>query len=243
MKYLKIVILRNKTLKNEKMWHFLDVNHFHFLIVNYKVTKIRRNLKMIIFFYLVHNFLNLEEIKQNLFEINSKIKLLRFKIGSTIINNKKNIFFAVLDASKNKKYFAKDIFLPSWIKVVDLEEALFQKISSSIKIKFLIKVESKKGNYGNPLERVNFIIEKDEIFDFESNILFDLTTKRNVTPFKQFNSRIKTYQFKFFIIMFFNNTKIKIFFILFFNNSVIVLKYFFLFENLQVFDKGILILF
>jgi hypothetical protein len=143
---------------------------------------------------LLHDFLSFEEIKENLFQINSRLKSLRFKVGSKSIYNEKKIFFAVLDASKSKKYLIKDIRVPDGILALNLEDILFNKVSSHIKIKCLIKIEYKKGNYSNPIKRINFTVERDE-FNIKNNIVFDLTTDPSTTPFNLLLQALKCTNF------------------------------------------------
>jgi len=90
-------------------------------------------------YHLIHEFSDLEEIKESFPEIFSNMKMLRFLVKFNSLHKKR--FFAIIDCFEKSKIFAKDIVLPSDLTVINPNQYLFNKISNKISVKILIRID------------------------------------------------------------------------------------------------------
>lgn len=90
-------------------------------------------------YHLIHEFSDLEEIKESFSVIFSNVRMLRFIADYS--SSHKNTFFGIIDCLEKGELYAKDIKLSTDLKIIDSNIYLFKKISSKIAVKILIKVE------------------------------------------------------------------------------------------------------
>lgn len=90
-------------------------------------------------YHLVHEFSDLEEIKENLSEILSNIKILRFISKFEFFCKER--FFATIDCLNNGIFFARNINMPLELKVINSDQYLFNKISNRVFMRVLINID------------------------------------------------------------------------------------------------------
>nr|NP_074977.1 hypothetical protein AsloCp17 [Euglena longa]CAC24588.1 hypothetical protein [Euglena longa] len=163
----------------------MTITNIKFFISKSK-SKHPKKLKI---FHPVNEFFDIEEIKENLSNICINLKKLRFKFNPK--NNKEKKTFIILNSFNKKSFSAKDIIIPSTsnLKIVNLKEHLFNKISQKINLKVLIKIENNENYFYNPIKRINFILEKNN--NIGKYIILDLNSDININPFKAFIESLK----------------------------------------------------
>jgi len=108
-----------------------------------RVTKmyffISKNMNKGSVYHFIHEFSDLEEIKENFSEIFSNLRKLRFvaDFGSS----QKKMFFATICCLNTGEFFAKVLNLSTNLKIINHGQYLFNKISNKISIKALIQIE------------------------------------------------------------------------------------------------------
>jgi len=90
-------------------------------------------------YHLIHEFSDLEEIKESFSEIFLNARMLRFITKFSSLNKEK--FFATIDCFNTGKFFASNINTPLDLKIINTDQYLFDKISNKISIKVLIEIE------------------------------------------------------------------------------------------------------
>lgn len=96
-------------------------------------------------FYKIHEFFNIEEINENLLDISSNFKFLRFEFMPDYFEKK--CFFAVLNCSEKGTYLNKDLVIPSELIISNPDGYLLSKLSSKICLKILVKLEMRLSVY------------------------------------------------------------------------------------------------
>lgn len=97
------------------------------------------NINKSLQYHLIHEFSDLEEIKESFSEISSNIRMLRFI--ARFISSPKKKFFATINCLNTGKFFADKISTPLDLRVVNTDQYLFDKISNKIFVKVLIEIE------------------------------------------------------------------------------------------------------
>lgn len=90
-------------------------------------------------YHLIHEFSDLEEIKESFSEIILNIRKLRFKTEFNSLDKRR--FFAVIDCFDAGEFFARDLKLPKDLDVINCNQYLFHKASMKVCTKILIRVD------------------------------------------------------------------------------------------------------
>lgn len=90
-------------------------------------------------YHLIHEFSDLEEIKESFSEIFSNVRKLRFISKFDSFRKKK--FFVTINCTTKGKFLAKDVNVPIDLEVVNANQYLFNKFSNKILIKVLIGID------------------------------------------------------------------------------------------------------
>ena len=104
-----------------------------------KIFIIENNLNKSNSFQQIHEFSKIDEIKDSLLTISSKLRLLRFKSISDSIMEKE--FFITLDCSEIKNYSTDDLVIPSELEIISPKTDLLDKVFLEKRLKILIKLE------------------------------------------------------------------------------------------------------
>lgn len=123
---------------------------------------------------------HLPYIKESVEEINSRFRKLDFNLKKGV---KKEQVIVKADFIEKEKITGKDFKLPQYVRLVNPEKEILTPLSNRINLIVIVKLESQKEVEFSSIKRVNFI-EREEL-------LIEVNTKNNNTPFKALNDSIK----------------------------------------------------
>nr|YP_010700300.1 RNA polymerase subunit alpha [Euglena undulata]WCH63444.1 RNA polymerase subunit alpha [Euglena undulata] len=101
------------------------------------VFLISRNAGKLSLYHPIHEFFELEEIKEDMLSVYYNLRQIKFKSNVDV----KNRFFVVLNVSQYGEVFARNLLVPKNLSILNLDHYLFKFISSKIKVKVILKLD------------------------------------------------------------------------------------------------------